>query len=84
MTEVSSFYSATPSTTLCSAPNRPNLLTAYLYKLADLYAKFFERCPVLKADTEEQKASRLVLCDLTARILREGLGLLGIEVRDRM
>jgi arginyl-tRNA synthetase len=63
---------------------RPNQLTTYLYKLADSYSKFFEKCPVLKAESEELKASRVVLCDLTARVLKTGLGLLGIGVRDRM
>src|SRR5262249_42907244 len=60
------------------AENRPNFLTAYLFEVANRYSSFFEACPVLKAPTEELRASRLLLCDLTARTLREGLGLLGI------
>ena len=54
------------------------------YELAGLYTRFYEACPVLKADTPEQRASRLALCDLTAATLRSGLGLLGITVPARM
>jgi len=63
---------------------RPNLLTGYLFELANRYSTFFEQCPVLKAESESLKASRLLLCDLTARTLRQGLWLLGIEVVERM
>ena len=61
-----------------------NILTDYLYDLAGAFMKFYEACPVLKADSDEQRASRLRLCDLTARTLRVGLGLLGIRVVERM
>ena len=63
---------------------RPNLLTGYLFELANRYSTFSEQCPVLKAESESLKASRLLLCDLTARTLRQGLWLLGIEVVERM
>ncbi|QDU97204.1 arginine--tRNA ligase [Lignipirellula cremea] len=64
---------------------RPNVLTDYLFEqLAKAYSAFFEKCPVLKVDTPEQKSSRLLLCDLTARTIRQGLELLGIQVVDRM
>ncbi len=63
---------------------RPNLLTAYLFELANRYSTFFEQCPVLKADSEDTKTSRLILCDLTARMLEKGLELLGIETVERM
>jgi len=66
------------------ADYRPNLLTDYLYDLASKYATFFENCPVLKAETEALRNSRLLLCDLTARTLARGLNLLGIEVVERM
>ena len=45
---------------------------------------FYEACPVLKAETDALRASRLKLCDLTARALRIGLDLLGIRVVERM
>ncbi|NLX12266.1 MAG: arginine--tRNA ligase [Phycisphaerales bacterium] len=61
-----------------------NLLTDYLYALGGVFMKFYESCPVLKADTPERKASRLRLCELTARTLRIGLDLLGILVVERM
>jgi arginyl-tRNA synthetase len=63
---------------------RPNHLTSYLFQLASRYSEFFELCPVLKADSPEQRTSRLLLCDLTARTIRQGLSLLGIEVVERM
>lgn len=66
------------------ADYRPNLLTAYLFELATRYSDFFENCPVLKAETDELRTSRLLLCDLTARTIKQGLNLLGIEVVERM
>ena len=63
---------------------RPNLLANYLYELAGAFHTFFEACPVLKADEGTQRETRLALCRVTARILRTGLGLLGIEVPERM
>jgi len=69
---------------LALADYRPNQLTAYLFELANCYSTFFESCPVLRADSAEVRQSRLLLCDLTARALRQGLELLGINVVDRM
>jgi arginyl-tRNA synthetase len=66
------------------ADYRPNQLTAYLYELANRFSAFYENCPVLKAETPELLQSRLTLCDLTAKVLRQGLSLLGIEVVERM
>ena len=66
------------------ADYRPNHLTAYLFELASRYSDFFEHCPVLRAETDELRTSRLLLCDLTARTLQRGLNLLGIEVVERM
>jgi arginyl-tRNA synthetase len=69
---------------LVVADYRPNQLTSYLFTLADRYSTFYEQCPVIKAEPEEVRRSRLLLCDLTARTIRKGLELLGIEVVDRM
>ncbi len=63
---------------------KPNIITDYLFALANFYSAFFENCPVLKADSDALRASRLALCDLTARTLQLGLGLLGIQVVERM
>ncbi len=63
---------------------RPNLLTSYLYELANRYSVFFEQCPVLKAEPDSLRISRLLLCDLTARTIQKGLELLGIDVVERM
>jgi arginyl-tRNA synthetase len=62
---------------------RPNFLCNYLYELAGKFTSFYENCPVLKAD-EPTRQSRLVLCDLTARVLKQGLEVLGIEVVEQM
>ncbi len=69
---------------LTVADYRPNQLTAYLFDLANCYSTFFEQCHVLKAETEELRQSRLLLCDLTARTIRKGLELLGIQVVEKM
>ncbi|HEX5442304.1 MAG TPA: arginine--tRNA ligase [Pirellulales bacterium] len=66
------------------ADYRPNQLTTYLFDLANRFSTFFEECPVLKAETAELRDSRLQLCDLTARTIKQGLELLGIEVVERM
>jgi arginyl-tRNA synthetase len=58
-------------------------LTGYLYAVASAFSACYEKCPVLTAEPEV-RASRLALCDLTARTLRLGLGLLGIATPDRM
>jgi arginyl-tRNA synthetase len=58
-------------------------LAAHLYAVASLFSAFYERCPVLKAPPGV-RASRLGLCDLTARTLRTGLDLLGIAAPGRM
>ena len=63
---------------------RPNYLTSYLYDLAQAFSRFYNACPVLKADADQQSV-RLLLCDLTARTIRHGLTqLLGIEVVEQM
>ena len=69
---------------LVVADYRPNQLTSYLFTLAGRYSTFYEECPVLKAPTESVRASRLLLCDLTARTIKKGLELLGIAVVDKM
>ena len=62
----------------------PHRLCNYLYELATRYHRFFEHCPVLKAEDDSTRAGRLALCHLTARTLERGLGLLGIRVVERM
>ncbi len=63
--------------------HRPNTLANYLYELANTFHAFYEACPVLKSEGD-QRASRLELCDVSARMLKTGLGLLGIEVPEKM
>ena len=62
---------------------RPNFLCNYLSELAGVFARFYEQCPVLKAEPHE-RTLRLALCDLTARVLKQGLELLGIETLELM
>jgi arginyl-tRNA synthetase len=62
---------------------RPNFLCNYLFELAGKFTSFYENCPVLKAE-ETVRDSRLALCDLTARVLKQGLDVLGIEVVEQM
>ncbi|MBF5033920.1 arginine--tRNA ligase [Micromonospora sp. ANENR4] len=58
-------------------------LTAYLHRLAVAFSAFYERCPVLRAEGP-LRDSRLVLCELTGRVLRQGLDLLGIRTPERL
>lgn len=62
----------------------PHLLCDHLYALARLFSVFYEACPVLRAEEPGVRAGRLLLSWLTARQLRTGLGLLGIQVPERM
>ncbi|MBX6355113.1 MAG: arginine--tRNA ligase [Micromonosporaceae bacterium] len=58
-------------------------LAGHLRQVATAFTTFYERCPVLRSEGEVRE-SRLALCDLTARVLGRGLGLLGIATPDRM
>jgi arginyl-tRNA synthetase len=69
---------------LAAAELKPNILTDYLFDLANAFSTFFEECPVLKADSAPRRDSRLAICDLTAQSLQFGLDLLGIDVVQRM
>lgn len=71
--------------TLASAGEtiEPHRICQYLYDLAGAFASFFDRCPVLQAEGSTRDA-RLRLCDLTARVLEDGLHVLGIPTVDRM
>lgn len=61
----------------------PNRLCQYLFELSQKFNQFYDRCSVLQSE-EPSRTSRLILCDLTARSLKLGLSLLGIEVLERM
>jgi arginyl-tRNA synthetase len=63
----------------------PHRLCTYLFDLAQTFTSFYDACPVLKEGVpEELRRSRLLLCDLTGRVLHLGLDLLGISAPDRM
>jgi arginyl-tRNA synthetase len=61
----------------------PNRICLYLFELSQKFNQFYDQCPILQAD-EPQRTSRLILADLTARTLKLGLSLLGINVLERM
>jgi arginyl-tRNA synthetase len=67
-----------------AAEYQPHAITGYLWDLAKTYSGFFQNCPVLKAETPALRQSRLLLCDLTARVIQRGLDLLGIRTVERM
>ena len=67
-----------------AADYRPNAVTAYLWDLSKTFSAFYQECPVLQAETPELRRSRLLLCDLTARVIQKGLELLGIQTVERM
>ncbi|MEQ4898990.1 arginine--tRNA ligase [Proteus vulgaris] len=62
----------------------PHVMCAYLYDLAQTFSGFYENCPILSAEDESIRQSRLKLARLTARTLKQGLDTLGIETVDRM
>jgi arginyl-tRNA synthetase len=62
----------------------PHRLCVYLFDVASLFTSFYEQCPVLKAEDEETRQSRLALCAAALRVLTTGLGLLGVPLPDRM
>ena len=62
----------------------PHFLCSYLFELAGLFSSFYEACPILAAETEPQKHSRLKLAALTAKTIKQGLSLLGITTLERM
>ena len=62
----------------------PHRLCTYLHSVASAFASFYENCPVLSSEDDDTMMSRLVLCDLTARTLSTGLGMLGIESPEQM
>ncbi len=62
----------------------PHVLCGYAYELAGEFMRFYEACPVIQAPEPAVQLSRLRLTGLTARALRIALGLVGIEVAERM
>jgi arginyl-tRNA synthetase len=62
---------------------RPNILATYLFELANSFHGFYEACPVLKSE-EPARSSRLLLCELSGRVLEKGLELLGIKAPEKM
>jgi len=73
-----------PVVELAAQEYRPHHICSYLYECAALYHRFFENCPVLKAENQTLKNSRLGLCRLTGDVLRKGLELLGIGTLEEM
>ena len=67
-----------------AAEYMPHHVTGYLWDLAKAFSGFFEACPVLTAETPELRDSRLLLVDLTGRVIRQSLELLGIRTVERM
>ncbi|MFD8817420.1 arginine--tRNA ligase [Streptomyces sp. NPDC059627] len=68
-----------------AAEYAPHKLAAYLYQLASLYTSFYDKCPVIKPQPPKDVAeNRLLLCDMTARTLHEGMSLLGIRTPERL
>ena len=62
----------------------PHRLCTYIFEVASLFTSFYEQCPVLKADDEATRNSRLALCAAVLRVLTVGLDLLGVPIPDRM
>lgn len=70
--------------TVVAREGTPHVMCAYLYDLAGLFSGFYEHCPILTAESEDVRNSRLKLALLTAKTLKLGLDMLGIETPERM
>ena len=70
--------------TVVAREGTPHVMCAYLYDLAGLFSGFYEHCPILSAENEEVRNSRLKLAQLTAKTLKLGLDTLGIETVERI
>jgi arginyl-tRNA synthetase len=70
--------------TVVAREGTPHVMCAYLYDLAGLFSGFYEHCPIIAAESETVRNSRLKLAQLTARTLKQGLDTLGIETVERM
>ncbi|ABV12228.1 TPA: arginine--tRNA ligase [Citrobacter koseri] len=70
--------------TVVAREGTPHVMCAYLYDIAGLFSGFYEHCPILSAENEEVRNSRLKLAQLTAKTLKLGLDTLGIETVERM
>jgi arginyl-tRNA synthetase len=79
--KLAQFSTAVDATTRHLQPHR---LTTYLYETAVAFSTFYEKCSILGAESEELRRSRLVLSDLTSRVMVKGLDLLGIEAPERL
>ncbi|MCL4208827.1 arginine--tRNA ligase, partial [Patescibacteria group bacterium] len=64
--------------------NNPSKIAAHIYELAKSFNVFYNQLPVLRAETEVKKQSRLAICACTAQTIQIGLGLLGIESPNKM
>lgn len=70
--------------TVVAREGTPHVMCAYLYDLAGLFSGFYEHCPIINAESDTARNSRLKLAQLTARTLKQGLDTLGIETVERM
>ncbi|ECF6029477.1 arginyl-tRNA synthetase [Salmonella enterica subsp. salamae serovar Greenside] len=70
--------------TVVAREGTPHVMCAYLYDVAGLFSGFYEHCPILSAENDAIRNSRLKLAQLTAKTLKLGLDTLGIETVDRM
>ncbi|HCK5783435.1 TPA: arginine--tRNA ligase [Salmonella enterica subsp. enterica serovar Typhi str. CT18] len=70
--------------TVVAREGTPHVMCAYLYDVAGLFSGFYEHCPILSAENDAVRNSRLKLAQLTAKTLKLGLDTLGIETVERM
>jgi arginyl-tRNA synthetase len=64
--------------------HNPSILANYIFNLAKTYNAFYAEHPVIRAESDEKRALRLQLCKQTAGTIKQAMGLLGIEVPERM
>ena len=62
----------------------PAAVANYIYDLARSFNKLYAEVPLLKEEDEGKRSNRIAICDITAHVLKEGLGILGINAPERM
>lgn len=62
----------------------PSVVARYLINLCSDFNKFYQECPILKEKNEKKKEAKLQLVNITAKIISEGCGLLGMECPEEM
>jgi arginyl-tRNA synthetase len=68
----------------CTSRNNPSSLCDYLFELSKAFSAWYEKCSIMKAESDKLKWTRLQFIEAIGEVLRTGLQLLGIKTLERM